>query len=150
MPHLWVPCIDSEGRLQWLHDNKEVPCHINKGLNMVNLTEEKKKYFILFLLLVIISVQLSIIHQQKISFTMIVLNFTEMECLNFFIQFSLRHKCNDDHLIIEHCIIIRTTSLTTMGGGQSKAYIVLQEYNSYDRVKDAVQSHFVLPLNRFT
>ena len=72
--------------IQWLHDN-EVPCHNNNPVNMVILIEEQKKYLILELLLVIISVHLSILHQQRISMTMIALNFTYVEC--FFIVYEI-------------------------------------------------------------
>ena len=71
----------------------------------------------------------------------------------------LCQKCNDDNLIIVHCSIIHTTSLTTIqvhmvscvgGGGNSPRHVVLEEYNPYDRVKDALHSHFVLPVKGFT
>ena len=49
---------------------------ITKKINMPNLTEEQKKYLIVLVMLVIISIQLSILDQQRMSMTMIALNFT--------------------------------------------------------------------------
>ena len=48
---------------------------ITKKVNMPSLTEEQKEYLILLVLLGIISIQLSILDQQRMSMTMIALNF---------------------------------------------------------------------------